>query len=173
MMDSQQLIAQIEDMSSSELRERYESLFGEPTRSGNRRWLIRRITWREQAIREGGLTQRAKNRAMELARDEDLRVRPPNTDEPAVGAGLRTVEGDMPKRDPRLPIPGTILRRTFEGKDYSVTVLRDGFEYEGEVYRSLTAIADLITGSHWNGHLFFGLAKPKRRTAKADPGADR
>lgn len=162
-MDTQELIARIEDMSPAELREHYERLFGEPTRSGNRRWLMRRITWREQAIREGGLSERAKARAIELARDEDLRVRPPTVAEPTAGAGLRTIEGSMPKRDPRLPIPGTILRRTYKGEEHQVTVLADGFEHQGTVYRSLTAAAYAITGTHWNGLLFFGLAKTPKR----------
>lgn len=173
-MDTQQLIARIEDMSPAELRDHYEKLFGESTRSGNRRWLIRRITWREQAVREGGLSERAKARAMELARDEDLRVRPPKTDEPTTGAGLRTIEGSMPKRDPRLPIPGTILRRTYKGTEHHVTVLADGFEHQGTVYRSLTAAAYAITGTHWNGLLFFGLAKTRKRPpTKSSEGADR
>lgn len=164
--DTEVLIARIQDMSPSELRDRYRALFGEETRSGNRQWLIRRISWREQAIREGGLTERAKARAQELARDEDLRVRPPNTAEPSAGAGLRTLEGKVSTRDPRLPIPGTVLSRTYKGTDYRVTVLKDGFEYEGRLYKSLTAIADEITGTHWNGHLFFGLAKTKKKAGK-------
>jgi hypothetical protein len=44
-------------------------------------------------------------------------------------------------------------------------VREDGFEYEGEVYRSLTAVAKAITGSHWNGHLFFALRKRKPKAA--------
>lgn len=171
--DTEALIARIQDMSPSELRDRYRELFGEETRSGNRQWLIRRIAWREQALREGGLTERAQARAHELARDEDLRVRPPSTAEPKAGAGLRTLEGTMPKRDPRLPLPGTVLTRSFKGTEYRVTVLKDGFEYEGKIYKSLTAIADAITGTHWNGHLFFGLARTKKRPEKSAKEAGR
>ena len=171
--DTEALIASIEDMSPSELRDRYRALFGEETRSGNRQWLIRRIAWREQAVREGGLTERAKARAQELARDEDLRVRPPTTAEPSAGAGLRTLEGRVSTRDPRLPIPGTVLTRSYKGKDYHVTVLKDGFEYEGKIYKSLTAIADAITGTHWNGHLFFGLAKTKKKAGNRAKEAGR
>ena len=64
-----------------------------------------------------------------------------------------------PPRDPRLPLPGTILRRQYRGRVVQVTVLREGFEYEGEVYRSLSAVAKAVTGSHWNGLLFWGLTK--------------
>lgn len=59
----------------------------------------------------------------------------------------------------RLPAPGTVLRRSFKGAEHEVTVLPNGFEYEGKAYRSLSAVATAITGSHWNGFLFFGLTK--------------
>ena len=57
----------------------------------------------------------------------------------------------------RLPIPGTVLTRKYRGRLIEVTVLPKGFEWEGEVYRSLSAVAKAVTGSHWNGFLFFGL----------------
>ena len=56
-------------------------------------------------------------------------------------------------------IPGTVLTRTYRGTHVAVTVLADGFEYAGQTYRSLSAIAKAVTGSHWNGYLFFGLTK--------------
>ena len=167
-LDTEALIATIQDMSPTELRERYRELFGEETRSGNRPWLIRRIAWREQAIREGGLSERARTRAEELARDEDLRVRPPSSPAPSPGHGLRTVDGPLARRDPRVPIPGTVLTREYKGSTHRVTVLKEGFEHDGTVYRSLTAAAYAITNTHWNGMLFFGLTRPKRRkTASA------
>ncbi|MHC5015508.1 MAG: DUF2924 domain-containing protein [Planctomycetota bacterium] len=54
-----------------------------------------------------------------------------------------------------------MLTRTFKGTEYRVTVLQDGFEYDGSIYRSISAVATAITGSHWNGYHFFGLARPK------------
>ena len=62
----------------------------------------------------------------------------------------------------RLPVPGTVLTRTYRGRRVAVQVLPSGFEYEGRVYRSLSAVAKAVTGSHWNGHLFFGLTTLKR-----------
>jgi hypothetical protein len=56
-------------------------------------------------------------------------------------------------------MPGAVLTREYRGQTIQVTVLPEGFEYDGEVYRSLTAVAKAITGSHWNGPLFFGLRK--------------
>ena len=66
------------------------------------------------------------------------------------------------KRDPRLPAPGTLLKRTFGKKEHAVRVLEDGFKYNDKPYRSLSAIAREITGTSWNGFGFFGLlAKEK------------
>jgi len=62
-------------------------------------------------------------------------------------------------RDPRLPAPGTVLTRDYRGTTYEVKVLEDGFEYEGELYASLSKIATQITGTSWNGFLFWGLGK--------------
>jgi hypothetical protein len=59
--------------------------------------------------------------------------------------------------DPRLPSPGTQVTRKYKGRTLVVTVLPDGFEYDGERYKSLSAVAKAITGSHMNGFRFFGL----------------
>ncbi|QYU67536.1 DUF2924 domain-containing protein [Leptolyngbya sp. 15MV] len=77
----QQEIDELRDMPVSRLRERYAEIFGEPTASGNRQWLYRRVAWRIQALAEGDLSERARRRAAELARDVDVRVRPPGEPE--------------------------------------------------------------------------------------------
>ncbi|MBC7835953.1 MAG: DUF2924 domain-containing protein, partial [Phycisphaerales bacterium] len=66
----------------------------------------------------------------------------------------------------KLPAEGTILRREYKGRDIVVRVLEDGFEHDGETYRSLSAIAKAVTGAHWNGPLFFGLSKGRKEVAK-------
>lgn len=53
---------------------------------------------------------------------------------------------------------GTKLVREFRGKRYSVTVIQNGYEYNGKKYKSLSAIANEITGTRWNGKKFFGVA---------------
>jgi len=58
------------------------------------------------------------------------------------------------------PPVGTVLRRDYKGRLLQVTVLSDGFEYEGQLYKSLSAVTKAITGAHWNGYHFFGLSKP-------------
>ena len=169
-------LVDLESMPVARLRERYAEVFGEPSRSGNRRWLVRRIAWRVQALAEGGLSERARRRALELARDEDLRVRPPGEDTVASVSTLRLTShrrvavGNVAPSDPRLPIPGTVLTREHKGVTHRVTVLTSGFEYEGKAYRSLSAVAHAITGAHWNGYHFFGLAPARTpRTTEARP----
>lgn len=160
-------LAALEAMSTRELRERYEEVFGEAARSSNQQWLRRRIAWRVQMLAEGDLAARAFERsrakAATLARDADLRVRPPAMPHDDRGP-LRTVVGTlMTGRDERVPPPGAVLVRVFKGREHRVTVRASGFEYGGEIYRSLSAVAYAISGSHWNGYHFFGLSKTERK----------
>jgi hypothetical protein len=155
----EQSLAALRRMTVSQLREKYLEVFGEPTHSANRDFLFKRIAWRIQSLAEGGLSERARRRAEELARDADIRTtapRPPRVTAPAPArtATLRVPVGSVHER---LPISGTVLTRKYRGRQIAVQVLPDGFEHDGQVYRSLSAIAKAVTGSHWNGHLFFGL----------------
>lgn len=158
-------IAALERMSVAQLQKRYAEVFGEPARSGNKQWLFRRVAWRIQALAEGDLAARAiersRERARELARDADLRLRPPPSPPPTLARDAAATMPIAVQRDARVPPPGTLLTRRFKGHEDRVTVLPNGFEYDGEVYRSLSAVAHAITGSHWNGMLFFGLTKPR------------
>jgi hypothetical protein len=149
-------LAAIARMTTGELREKYVAVFGEETRSWNRDFLRKRIAWRVQELAEGGLSERARRRADELARDADLRIRPPD---PKSLAGKTVVRRLPPSKDRRLPVAGTVLTREYLGATVKVTVLDSGFEHEGQVYRSLTAVARAVTGTHWNGYHFFGLGK--------------
>jgi hypothetical protein len=149
-------VAHLGKLGTADLRARYAEVFGEPTRSGNRPWLVKRIAWRLQALAEGGLSDRARQRAEELARDADLRLRPPA--EIATGRFARATPTPCTipfKADQRVPAPGTILTRRYKGEDLRVQVLADGFEYDGQVYGSLSAVAKAVTGTHCNGYHFF------------------
>ena len=148
-------------MTVSQLHRRHLEVFGEPTRSNHRQFLFRRIAWRIQAIAEGGLSERARRRAMEIANDADLRIRAPRmlfgkdfTLERKASESRR-VSG---QQDPRLPPPGSFLEREFRGHRIIVKIRPEGFEFEGRSYRSLSAIAREVTGTKWNGFAFFGLA---------------
>jgi hypothetical protein len=61
-----------------------------------------------------------------------------------------------------MPVVGTRLVREWNGIEHTVTVLRDGFEFAGRKYKSLSAIARAITGTRWNGWRFFGIREIKR-----------
>ncbi len=150
-------LAALGRMSPKDLRAKYAEVFGEEARSGNKAWLVKRIAWRMQAIEEGDLSERARRRAEVLARDADLRVTPPKA-KPAVLIAPLPRSGDA-----RLPIPGTTIQRDYRGQTLHVSVLATGFEYEGEVYKSLSAVAKRITGTHCNGFHFFRLGKEAAR----------
>lgn len=151
-------ISAMQRMTVRLLRERYEDVFGEACRSNHKRWLIKRIAWRLQANEEGDLTERARRRAAELANDSDLRIRAPlqkkTVPEPA---GRRIQATIKTNHDSRIPMPGTILTREYKGETVQVTVLPNGFEFNGENYQSLSAVAKAITGTHTSGFLFFRL----------------
>jgi len=151
-MNLEQELAALPRLTVTNLRCRYAQVFGEATRVGNKAWLVKRIAWRLQALAEGDLSERARRRAEELANDADLRLSPPR---PA--SSVTAAERPAGKRNDRLPPAGTILTRPYKGTIVQVRVLEHGFVYEGTIYRSLSAVAKAITGSHCNGYLFFRL----------------
>ena len=122
-----------------------------------------------QANEEGGLTERAKRRAAELANDADVRTRAPK-DGAKKGAGARertrTERFTGGAHDPRVPVPGTVLTRKYKRKTLSVLVLDEGFEFGGSIYKSLSAIARKVTGTSWNGFTFFGLNKKQGKAGR-------
>jgi hypothetical protein len=154
-------VAALKRMGIGELRERYNELFGEMPRTKNKVWLVKRIAWRMQALAEGNLSERARQRAVELANDADLRLIPPRSPRtlplPAGAGPTETGALRATGHDSRLPPPGTVLTRVYKGETLQVKVPREGFEFEGQVYPSLSAVAKVITGAHYNGFLFFGL----------------
>jgi hypothetical protein len=147
-------VATLQRLSIGQLRQRFAELFGETTKASNRTWLVKRIAWRLQALAEGDLSERARQRAAELARDADLRLNPPQNKANTTTPPPQEVPIPAPV-DQRLPPPGTILTRPYKGQRVQVQVLTDGFAYAGRVYASLSAVAKAITGSHTNGFLFF------------------
>ena len=151
-------VALLQRMTVKELKAKYTELFGDETRTGNRPWLVKRIVWRMQAVAEGGLSERARQRAEELANETDLRMSPPKPQPLAPAESARTTTHTIPvSGDDRLPLPGTILLRQYKGRSLQVRVLPHGFEYKGDIFKSLSAVAKQITGSHCNGYLFFRL----------------
>lgn len=155
-------LAELRTLRTSELATRYEELLGQPCRSRHRMYLIRRIAWRIQANAYGGLSERALQRAREIANDADVRLMAPKTliCPPQSGsADTRHHMFSARRVDRRLPKPGSAIVREYKGRAIRVIVLDNdgGFDWEGERYASLTAVAKKVTGSHINGFRFFRL----------------
>lgn len=153
-LDISREVAVLERLTVGRLQEKYAEVFGEQPRSRHKAWLIRRIAWRLQAQAEGDLSERARRRAEELADDADVRVTPPKS----VVIPVRShPTPEARSADPRLPAAGTSITRKYKGRTLEVRVLSDGFEYDGEKFKSLSAVAKAVTGSHMNGFRFFNL----------------
>ena len=122
------------------LVERYVQVFGRLPRCKQPVWLFRKIAWEIQARRFGGLSKRAQARLEELMAEIDIDL----------GAERKQI------KTPRTAL-GTTVEREWRGRVIRATSVDGGWEHEGIIYRSLSAIAKHVTGSHWNGKLFFGL----------------
>lgn len=157
-LDIEKEVAAMRQMTICELADKYAEVFGESTRSRHRQYLVKRIAWRMQANEEGDITERAKRRAAQLANDADLRVRPPRPRKERNDGTTTTVKTNLPARA-AIPMAGTVITRQYKGKLLQVAVLHNGFEFEGKIYKSLSAIAKHITGSHINGLRFFQIGK--------------
>ena len=116
---------------------RYEELIGRAAAGAEQGILVwyscfERIARRLQANAYGGLSERARRRALEIADDSDLRLTAPvqrKKQSPAVGLAGR--------HDERLPPPGAVLRRQFRNRTIEVKVLPHGFEYDNCWFKSL------------------------------------
>lgn len=161
-------LAALRKMTVAQLRERYREVFGEPTRSRNKDYLRKKVAWRIQELAEGGLSDRARAKIAELAPHAPVRWRssgggssPASSQAEATSSAASSTTA----RDPRLPEPGTVITREHQGVEHRVTVLDEGFEYDGQRYPTLSKIARQITGTNWNGFLFFKLTSRAKRHA--------
>jgi hypothetical protein len=121
------------------LRQKWRDLFEREPPLHNRRYLESRLAYRIQELAFGGLKPETIERLEALAD----RLEGKN------GRRRRAVE--------RRPIAGTRLIREWKGAEHCVTVRDEDFEYQGRPYTSLSAIARAITGTRWNGWVFFGI----------------
>ena len=122
------------------------------TRTRNKPYLRKPLAWQIQALAEGGLSECALAKIEELAPLAPVRWRPDMT--VFTGAPI-----PARPRDSRLPAIGSTVARVHQGVEHQVTVLADGFEYQGQRHTSLSQIARLISGTPWNGYTFFGLQR--------------
>ena len=135
-------LAALRALNVAELVERYVAVFGKAPRCKQPTWMFRKIAWEIQARRFGGLSKRALERLDQLMSEIDIPL-----------GGLR--ESLRPKRGTL----GTTVARVWKGREITATSVEGGWEHEGAVYRSLSAVAKRVTGAHWNGKLFFGLTR--------------
>ncbi len=149
-------IGALQRKSVSELQAEWLKLYGEPTRSRNRQFLFRRLAWRIQELQHGGLSDVAKDRIDKLA--------PGFTRAWTPAVASTTLPGEQrPRRDPRIPSPGTLITKAYKGRELRVVVRDDGLELDGTMYPTATALAKSVTGSKSiNGNLFLGITKRKR-----------
>ena len=145
-------LAKLGRMGVDELRDQWHALYGtDPPASYARAQLVRRLAWRVQELRFGGLSDRARQRLRKIADGDDLaggRKRPPK-----------------PRKRPTLAA-GTRLVRQWRGVEHVVIAMVDGgFEWDGQRYRTLSAVAQAMTGQHVSGPRFFGLAASNKEEA--------
>ena len=141
-------LAALKNMTVNELKAEWQALFDAPAPNNSRTFLEGRLAYRIQELTYGGPDKQTR-RLLDLLADE--------------------VEGTLTRKaqiaDPRNPVVGTKLIREWDGIAHTVTVLKDGFDWGGQRYKSLSAVARAITGTRWNGYRFFGLRERKRGEA--------
>ena len=161
-------VGQLAGMDTLELLEIHRELFGEERVVANAGHLRRKIAWHVQARKEGGLPDSARQYALSIARGTALRVQISENvarRKKAVPLDRTVTTAVAPEHDARLPLAGSLLMKDYRGRTILVRVLDHGFEYDGRKFTSLSAIAQDITGTKWNGWTFFGLAKKEDRLA--------
>ena len=138
-------LAALKTTPTPQLKEQWRDLFGTEPPPYNRRFLESRLAYRIQELHFGGLRPHTVRRLQALGEELD-----------GGNVAKRRVRQD------RKPIAGTRLVREWKAVEHAVTVLADGYEWHGRPYRSLSAIARAITGTRWNGLVFFGLKSQRR-----------
>jgi hypothetical protein len=156
-------INRLRQMTVCELRVEWQRLYGEESRSRNKDFLWRRLAWRIQELQLGGLADAAKARMLEIAPATFVRSQIPPGFRPQL-PDAQSPGPTVPRRDPRLPAPGSTIVRVYRGQTLRLQVLDDGFELGGVHYDSLSEAARVVTGQRWNGPLFWGLAKRNRKS---------
>jgi hypothetical protein len=164
-------VAQLQTLTIKQLKAQIAEVTGQTVKSNNRPYLIGKLTkaLEAKAAAEAAQARTAKKtkstRKAKTAKGEKAEK---SAKEEKAERRTRTSPRKAGERDPRLPAVGTVLEREHKGKKIRVTVLEDGFRYEGETYSSLSTIARVATGTIWNGFTFFHSAPyPSRNKAQA------
>jgi len=148
-------LADLERLSLVFLRIRWRELFGSDPPAYGRQLLIRRLAYRIQERAHGGLSPDCRLQLEKLVQGDGIAG-------DGRGGGIQEIQRTSRTQTP----PGTRIVREWRGRLYEVLVGESGFEFEGSRYRSLSAIAKVITGTHWNGPVFFGLREGQRKEGR-------
>ena len=138
-------VAALDGLPTPDLKARWRELYGSESPRFNRQFLIKRLAYRIQELAYGGLCADTRARLAGVLKEEGYN-----------DLGMKTGRRALAGSEARLP-PGTLLAREWDGRRHEVRVVDGGFEYQGLLYRSLSAVARSITGTSWNGPRFFGL----------------
>jgi hypothetical protein len=150
-MEVSRMLETLPALSPAELRSEWRRLYRSQPPRLSRDLLIRAIAYRIQELRYGGLSKTTRRKLAALANAPQS-------------------EGEIPPETVQKIRTGARLVREWNGRTHTVTVKEEGFTYAGRSYRSLTAIAREITGVHWSGPRFFGLARRPKRLAASPAG---
>jgi hypothetical protein len=145
-------VAALQTMPMPDLKAKWRELFDTEPPAYNRKFLVSRLAYRIQELAFGGLKPDTVERLKVLGEQLD-----------GGNINIRRLRGDD------RPIAGTRLIREWQGIEQTVTVLADGYEWQGRPYQSLSAVARAISGTRWNGWTFFGL-KNHRAAGRGRPG---
>ena len=148
-------LSALQNMKLPELKEKWRDLYGTETPNFKSSFLKKRLAYRIQELFYGGISMKTQKQIAETAASD-----------PLLGACEKN-EQVKQKANSGKTLLGTRFIRYWNGENYEVTARENGFEFKGKMYRSLTAVAIEITGTKWNGKLFFGVTKRKRKSAEA------
>lgn len=136
-------VGRLAQLPPEELRREWARRYGAPAPALSAELLRLGIGYKLQEAKLGGISRSTRTLLRQLS--------------------ARAGVGETGKPLPRKLTPGTRLVRDWRGAGHTVTVLEDGFVYDGRHWKTLTAVARAITGSHWNGPMFFGLTARARK----------
>lgn len=144
-------VSDLKNLTHEELKNLWRTLNGGEPPAYNRYFIISRLAYRIQEIAYGGLSDASRDQMSKILKDGGF-------DGNGCDSSTRRKQRNTQQRSDA-PVAGTRFVRDWNGKRYEVIAVNNGFEFDGRLYRSLTAIAKAITGTHWNGRIFFGLEK--------------
>ena len=158
-MDIDKLKTTLSALPMRELRERFARCYGHTPTTRNRAHLIHRILWAVQRDAFCDIGEATQKKALAIADARDVKERFPTVQRPSQNSTEKSNTLNIAYKPESQLLPGTVLHRDYQGNDIRLLVLESGFEWNGQHYKSLSAAARAITGTRWNGKLFFGLKK--------------